>query len=384
MSVKYWGKSRFASLFALSCAFLMLFNCQQNDGNVSTFRIGMVLPLTGDLATYGQNAREGAELAIKLKGGLVTDNPKLTVRQIKLVVEDSQGQPQRAVSALRKLIDVDKVRVVVGEISSSSTLAMAPIANAAKVVVVSPAASAPSVTDAGEFIFRTWPSDTFEITRMSQYIRELDKNRIAVLAVNNDYGQAMLRNLRILLEGSSVQIVASELFPQDPTDLRTQITKIKGSSAELIYLIGYPGNAVLFLKQYRELGGKLPVIATSSFEDPIVLEQKSAVAEGVVFTSPMPPDAYATSSDEFKAEFKKQFGHEPGLVADNAFDAVYAILMAVNSKGLITGDAIRSGLLEIKGFPGASGAITFDKNGDIVKPAGLKVVHNGKFEWLQR
>lgn len=383
--LKKWAV--FSCLVCVVLVVVLMMGCQkagESDFQQKSFRIGAVLPLTGSLATYGQNARDGAQLAIEQLGAALIDDPDLRIKDISLLVEDSQGQPQTAVSALRKLIDLNKVTVVLGEISSSSTLAMAPIANSASVVLISPAASAPAVSEAGAFVFRTWPSDTFEVTRMSGYIKDIGKKNLAVLAVNNDYGQAMLRNLNMFLTESEVRVVATELFPQDPTDMRSQITKIKSSSAELIYLIGYPGDAVLFLRQYRELGVKLPVIATSSFEDPIVLSQQKGAAEGVVMTSPLPPDPSSTIADEFKESFTKRFGREPGLVADTAYDAVKAVLTAMQARKQTSGTEIRLGLLDIKGLAGASGAITFDENGDIVKPAGLKIVRSGKFEWLER
>jgi branched-chain amino acid transport system substrate-binding protein len=132
-------------------------------------RVGVVLPLTGDLAAYGNNAKDGIELAAQESNGPALGPQGISVR---LLVEDSKGDPQTAVSSLQKLITIDRVSCVIGDVASSPTLAMAPIANQNRVVLLSPAASSPKITKAGEFIFRDWPSDDFEASGMAEYVKE--------------------------------------------------------------------------------------------------------------------------------------------------------------------------------------------------------------------
>jgi branched-chain amino acid transport system substrate-binding protein len=342
-----------------------------------TIKIGAVLPLTGDLATYGQNARDGIELAkeeVNSKGGI----------KVEVVYEDSKGQPQAAVSAMQKLITVDKVSCIIGEVASSPTLAMAPIANQRKVVLLSPAASSPKITNAGEYVFRIWPSDDFEVSVMADYVNRKGYKRVAVLYVNNDYGKAMYEAFARKVKGYGVAVVAVEPFQQNATDLRTQLTKIKAAQPDAIYLISYPKETIVFLGQYRQLGLKVPVLSTSAFEDPQILKTQKAAAEGVVFTSPIPPDPKDQVVMAFRKNYKAKFGKEPGLVADYGYDALKLIVEAARLGGGTDGERIKRGLEKIKDFKGASGLINFDANGDVVKPSGLKTVKGGQFVWLYK
>ena len=362
---------------------VMLAGCQQKQTQQPprtqqrTVKIGAVLPLTGDLATYGRNAKEGIELAaeeVNLKGGI----------KVQVVYEDSKGQPQAAVSAVQKLITLDKVSCIIGDVASSATLAIAPIANQRKVVVLSPAASSPNITDAGEYIFRIWPSDDFEASVMADYVKRKGYTKVAVLYVNNDYGKAMFATFAKKIKNYGVAIAAVETFQQNATDLRAQLTKIKTVRPDALYLISYPKDTIVFLGQYRQLGLTIPILSTSAFEDPQILKTQKAAAEGVVFTSPIPPDPKEPVVAAFKKNYKAKFGKEPGLVADYAYDALKLLVEAVQLGGGIDGPSIKRGLEKVKDFKGASGLINFDANGDVVKPSGLKTVKDGQFVWLDK
>jgi branched-chain amino acid transport system substrate-binding protein len=333
------------------------------------------------LASYGSNAKDGIELAAK---ELNDSSSKTGGTAIRLVVEDSKGEPQQAVSALQKLVTVDRVSCVIGDVASSATLAMAPIANRNKVVLLSPAASAPAITTAGEFVFRDWPSDAFEASVMAGYMKEKPYRKIAVLFVNNDYGQAMLHSFTSLITSFGGSIVATESFQDNSTDLRAQITKLAAVHPEVVYLISYPKDTIVFLRQYTELGVHIPLVSTSSFQDPRILESEGATAEGVVFTSPIPPAKEDPVVAGFRASYVKMFGKDPGLVADYGYDALKLLAEAARISGGIDGEHLRSGLEKIKDFHGASGLINFDRNGDVLKAAGLKTVKDGKFVWLQQ
>ncbi len=347
-----------------------------------TLRVGVVLPLTGDLASYGKNAKDGIELAAQELNDMASKGGGGAVR-ISLVVEDSKGQPQPAVSAFQKLTTVDRVSCVIGDVATSSTLAIAPLANSSKVVLMSPAASAPAITDAGEFVFRVWPSDAFEASVVSDYLEKKPYRKIGVLYVNNDYGQAMLRIIGERLKTFGGAITDVEAFEQNTRDLRTQLSKLAAAAPEVIFLVSYPKDSITFLRQYAELGLQMPIVSTSSFEDPQILKEQGKVAEGVVFSSPLPADETDAVVGEFRKAYEAKYGKKPGLVADYGYDALRVLTEAAKLVGATDGEALRSGLGKIKDFHGASGLINFDKNGDVIKPAGLKTVRNGEYVWLK-
>jgi branched-chain amino acid transport system substrate-binding protein len=365
---------------ALCIASSIVAGCARRESGATqqtTLKIGAVLPLTGDLATYGQNAKEGIELAVE------EINSQGDIK-VQVVYEDSKGQAQAAVSAMQKLITVDKVSCIIGDVASSPTLAMAPIANQRKIVILSPAASSPNITAAGEFVFRIWPSDDFEASVMADYVKQKGYKKVAVLHVNNDYGKAMYEAFAKNVAKAGITIAAVETFQQNATDVRAQLTKIKAVQPDAIYLISYPKDSIVILGQYRQLGIKAPLLATSAFEDPQILEMQKEAAEGVVFTSPIPPDPKDQVVSTFRSKYRAKFGKEPGLVADYGYDALKLVVEAVRLGGGTDGQNIKRGLERVKDFKGASGLINFDANGDVVKPSGIKTVRDGQFIWLNQ
>lgn len=357
----------------------VIFVTRRLGENTDNITIGAVLPLTGDLASYGQNAHDG----IVLKAEQINAQGGIDGKHLKVLFEDTAGQPAQAVSALKKLLTVDKAIAIIGEISSSTTLAMAPVANKNAIILLSPAASAPEITDAGPYVYRIWPSDVFESSRMSEYVRSGLIRNIAILYVNNDYGKAMVKGFRYALGTKASEIILSEdNFDSNATDVRTQLSRIRSTKAEWIYLISYPKDSAIILRQMTELGLRTKILATSSFEDPLVLAASAQTVEGAIFTSPVPPASSNEVVAGFKMAYKKKFGKEPGLVADYGYDALGVLVEAIRTGGP-TREGVATGIKKQSAIQGASGIIKFDKNGDVLKPASMKTVKDGKYVWLQ-
>lgn len=344
----------------------------------SEITLGVILPLTGDGAKYGESARRAIDLAfseINTKGGI---NGKL----IRLIYEDSQGAPQKGVSALQKLITFDHVAAVIGDLFSSVTLAMAPLAERNRVVILSPTSSAPSITHAGDYIFRNCASDVFEGTVMAEAARDrLGIRTVAVLYINNDYGVGIADVFRKKFTAKGGSIVGEEAFAQGATDFRAQLTKIAFAHPEAIYLVGYK-ELGLVLKQIGELGIKAKLLSTVMFEDPEILRVAGPAAEGVIYSA----RAYDHQSDDpvirtFVSAFKARYGETPDIFAAYSYDAANIMVHAI-ALGGATGDGIKKALYATQNYKGVCGLTSFDENGDVSQPAFLKTVRGGKFVWL--
>lgn len=381
LSTQSWPLLLQIRLLLLLCALtfaLILPGCSKKaPEQPSTLTVSALLPLTGAAASYGQNALEGAQLALAEFNANAKNKGLPTVN---LAVEDSKGDPKDAVAAMQKLITLNHIQAVVGDVTSSATLAIAPIANANNVVVISPAASAPAISDAGDYIYRTWPPDTFEASVVADYINKGAFPRLAFLYVNNDYGQAITNYLRQHLR-KGIEIVAAETFLPSASNVRDQLAKIAASSPSAIFFVSYPKDTVTFLRQYGEMGMMMPLISVSAFEDTSVLKEVHKQAEGVVYSSPILSESETTT--KFKEAYKNKYRKDAGLVADTGYDAMKAILLAYERAKDPSGRALKHNLDGLV-FDGASGRIHFDEKGDVLKPAGLKTVRNGAFEWLEK
>ena len=338
-----------------------LFACAKKDSN--EIKIGAVLPLTGSAAVWGENAKMGMDLALQE----VNETGGVKGRKLKVVYEDSQSDAAKATSALQKLITTDKVQVVIGDIASSSVLAMAPIAEKAKVVLLSPGASNPDISKAGEYIFRNWQSDALEGDEDAKYAySQLGYRKVACLYVDNAYGTGLMNVFTKRFTELGGAILQCESFPQGSTDMRTQLSKIKQGKPDAIYMPGYPPEMAISLKQARELKMSLPFLSTQAFDDPKILELAGEAANGVVFSVPKPPDSSEKVVGDFIKKYKATYNKDPGVTSDTGYDAVKIISWAIQNGGE-TGPQIKDQLLKLKDFPGAAGSTTFDENGDVVR-----------------
>jgi len=357
---------------SLTIAGAVLPGCQPKG----EIKIGTVFPLTGDAAVYGESLKNGIELAkeeINAKGGIKG-------RMINVIYEDDVNVPSTGVSAFRKLVETQNVPVIIGGAGSSVALALAPIANEEKVVLLSPTATAPALTQAGKYFFRTWPSDNYDGGYMAKFAFEkLGLRKVSILYVNNDYGLGIANVFKDDFTKLGGEILNSESYELGATDVRAQLTKIKAQNPEAIYLPGYFKEFSVILRQIRELGIKSKILSVNSFYDPKLLEIAGDAAEGAIFTYPTyDPTSTEPIIKEFVEAYKAKYGKEPDAFAVQGYDALKIIAYAIEQEGY-SADDIQKGLAQIKDFPAVGGRTTFDENGDVIKPLRILSVENGEF-----
>ena len=341
----------------------------------SRIEIGAVLPLTGSAAVWGQNVKKGMDLAldqVNAAGGV-------RGRQLQVLYEDSEGLPRNSVSALTKLIDADGIQVAIGDVASSSVLSMAPIANARKVVILSPGASNPDISHAGPFVFRNWHSDAQEGVFLAEVaFNKLRMRQVSIIYVNNGYGKGLEEVFSKRFAEIGGKIRTSQAFDQGATDFRAQLTRIKSSGCDGIFMPGYPQEMPEVLKQAKELGITKQFLCPSAFEDQQTLNLAGPAAEGVIYDYPKQGDLSRPYVANFYKDYQRRYGTPPGALSDTGYDALMLIVQAMKTSGL-SGTEIQKGLRRIKNYPGVAGDTTFDEHGDIVKEFVLKTVKGGEF-----
>ena len=371
------------TLFLISV--LVLVSCSKNDDaeqkdattpQKTTIKIGVVLPLTGDGAAYGKKEKNGIELAIQ------ETNQALRDRNLEIipVYEDSQGVPAPAVAAFTKLIDIDKVVALIGGAFSSPTLAMVPIADKKKIVVLSPSASSPKLSGSSKYFFRVWPSDTAEGSVMAEVaITRLQLKKIAILYGNNDYGLGLKDVFAQKIKEQGGQIATIESYNEGDSDFRSQLTKIKSMDVDGIYMPGYYKEFAKILKQAKELGVDVQFMSCGTFHEPEILQIAGNAAEGVVFVQPyFDRNSEDPITKNFVTSYETQFGVEAGVYAAHGYDAA-KILGKIIIDGNQDSPSIHIALLEIRDFPGVTGKTTFIEGGDVVKQSRVMTVRHGDF-----
>lgn len=339
--------------------------------------IGHYGSLTGTTATFGISADEGIRLAvdeINKKGGVLG-------RKIRLVTEDTQSKPEEAVNAVQKLINQDKVVALLGEIASSRSLAAAPIAQRAKIPMLSPASTNPKVTKVGNYIFRACFIDPFQGPVMADFAMKSEKGpkakKIAVFYdVKNDYSIGLREVFIERVKANGGEIVADESFGEGDVDFRAQLNKIKGTNPEAIWVPGYYSEVALIARQARELGITVPLLGGDGWDDKNLAKISGGGINNCYFSNHYSAQDPSPAVQNFISTYKEKYdGKLPDAMAILGYDSMLLMADAIARAGSTEGPAIRAALAKTEGFAGAAGKITIDKDRNAQKPLViLKVV----------
>lgn len=324
-------------------------------GETGAITIGFIGPLTGDASSIGTVARTAAEIAVEeinAEGGI-------DGRLLAMVYEDGQCNAKAATNAANKLINIDKVPVIIGGACSTETAAFVPAAMQSKTVVFSYCSSAPSLSQAGEYFFRSYPSDAFQGKFAAEYIyNTLGARKVAIIYHISEWGTGVKTVFAERFRELGGEILGEEGTPQDGRDYRTQLSKIKGLGADLIYAPMYPEGSTVALKQAQELGITTRFFGADGWGDPKLQSDVSGRGD-FWFTEP-----YSPSVAEFQAKVLARTGGEQvPICVPNAYDNVKIIAQVMREVGTDPAK-IQAALGQVQ-YSGVSGSISFDQNGDL-------------------
>lgn len=335
-----------------------------------TIKIGVLLPLSGDLGAVGQKMLKGAQLAVEQinKAGGIAGRP------VELVVGDTETNPEKAASEAQRLINVEGVKVIIGAAASPSTLAVAPIANDAEVVVISPSSTSPKISDPesdpDNFVFRVVGSDSLQGMAMAAIANELGYTTAAIVVINNDYGRGLAQVINETFTEMGGQILGVIEYNPAAGDYLTDMEQVKAWNPEVVFFVCYPESGSKLLKDARTVGVEAKWIAAEGIVDPSMFEDPE-VAEymvGMYGTQPHSP-AESMFHQMFVQAHIEMFGEEPGIYADYTYDATMLAALAIAYAGDYNGTAIRDALFTVsKFFMGSTGPKPFDQYGDVDVP----------------
>ncbi len=348
--------------------------------STDTLLLGQVGSLTGSEATFGISGRNGIAMAVEeanAAGGV--KGKKLAVR-----VYDSQGRPEEAAQAATRLITQDKVLVLLGEAASSNSMAMAEKAQAAGVPMITPSSTNPAVTRKGDYIFRVCFIDSFQGYVMAKFARDhLKLNKVAVLQDNKSaYSVGLTDVFSRKFSEMGGAIVANESYSKSDTDFRAQLTAIKMTKPEAIFIPGYYTDVGIIARQARELGLTVPLLGGDGWESDKLFELGGEALEGSYYSNHYSVDNPDPLVQEFIAKYKAAYGGVPDSVAALAYDAARLAIDAMKRAPDLSGASIRDAIASTKDFPGVAGTINLDRNRDAVKQAVILKLEGGKTKFV--
>jgi branched-chain amino acid transport system substrate-binding protein len=345
-------------------------------------KVGVVLPLTGPIAAFGQTSKGGLDIAYeqnhKLKNG----------DTVKLIVLDDRGDKVEAATAVKRLLNKDGVAVILGEVASGNSMAMAPVAEKAKTPMITHASTNPRVTKGKKYVTRACFIDPFQGAVMAKYALDNGmKTAVVVTDAKQDYSVGLSKAFKKAYTAGGGKILKTVLINSGDKDFNAQVSTIKEANPSIIAFTGYYPEAALMVKQARAMGVNAPFIGADGVGFPELVKIGGKAAEGFMYTDHF--NEAAANSPEAKAyveAFHKKYNKPADSMGALAADAYGMILSAMNQcidEGKASDDkeCINDKLRHTKGYKGITGVININENGDAVKSAVINEVKNGKFEY---
>ncbi len=372
------NKKTFIILVAiiLIIAVIIGINLYQKQKEAGVVKIGVITPLTGPWATYGLATKQGLELALEV----INNSKDLNEFKIKLIYEDSKGEPKNAINAFKKLVNIDKVVAVIGGFRSSETLAMAPEAEKSKIVLFSASSTADEIKYAGDYIFRNVPSNNIQGQTAAHFVIDaLHKNTAAIFYQNDDYGKSLSEGFKSEFEKKGGRILITEVFEGGQTNFRDPIIKIKLKNPEVIFFPGNYQECGKILRQSKELALNSIFVGGDGAYSTDLIKIAGDAAEGSFYTIMSLGEGLADSLvSDFKIKFKEKYGKYVDVYAAYAYDALLTLVMAIKKSGADP-DKIKNALYKIK-YIGITGLNEFDEFGEVKKFYSIYVIKNKNFE----
>jgi branched-chain amino acid transport system substrate-binding protein len=341
----------------------------------SSVKFGATFPLSGEVASYGQKAKRGLELAVEernAKGGLLG-------RVISIDFQDDRNDKKDAVSIMTKFATIDKLPVVFGSAGSGCTMAIAPIATRNRVVLVSPVSSSAQLsTDGGPFFFRTVPADDVQAELLANWVHAAGKRRVVVIFTNNSWGKPLADGFSARFQVLGGEVVTSEGVAEGTSDFRTLLAKVKTlRGVDAIVSPTYPKEGGIFVKQFKEARLTLPLFGGDNWGSPEFRTIAGSAAEGVYYTAPA--ESKSPAFADFAARYHAKYGEDPDVFGAYSYDAAAAVFKAVEATQNLDPVGLRDALHKVS-FMGVSGEIAFRADsGDLRSEAySRKTITNGQ------
>ena len=343
-------------------ALLALTSCGAKETN--EIKIGGIFPLSGAVAVYGVECKNGIDLAIEEINAAGGINGKNVV----LISEDDEGNPDKTVNAYQKLTSKDGAKIIIGSLTSGCTQAITNRAQAQKVVQIAPAATAPAITDAGDYIFRACFIDPFQGRVGGKFSAEtLNAKTAAILYdTGNDYSVGLTENFEAAFTQAGGKIVAKEAYTTNDKDFNAQLTKIKSANPDVVYLPDYYNVVALIAKQLRAQGIEAPIVGADGWDG--ILGNSSAEVLNGFYSNHYATDSTDPAVQAFVKKFNDKYSKDPNSFAALGYDSVYILKDAIIKAGSDDATAVKEALKATNGDY-VTGHLTFAEKRNPIKSA---------------
>ncbi len=342
-------------------------------------KVGVIMPLTGAIAGYGQMTKKGIDLANEMSHTLKNKDV------VKLVYVDNAGDKAQSANAANKLISKDNVVAIVGALTSSNSLVVAPIVKKAKVGTVAPVATNPKVTKANPYMSRACFIDPFQGKVGAKFaLKELGaKTATVVIDKSQAYSAGLAKEFIKAFEKNGGKVVKKVFITSGDKDFKAVLSTIKAANADVTYVPIYTPEMALLAKQATSLGVKTKFIGGDGLSDPTLRKVAKDAANGIMYSDHFNEAAAPTkTSKDFIASYHKKYNQEVPSFAANGADSYLIIFNAMNKcKDPSDRECVAQNIIKTKKLEGVTGYITIPKSGNPSKSAVINEIVDGKIKY---
>jgi len=350
-----------------------------------TIKIGAILAVTGPAANLGGPEARTLEMLVQeinKKGG-IKGNP------VELVIKDSSGSPEKAISFAKQLIDEDKVFAIIGPSTSGETMKVKTLAEDGKTILFSCAAAEAIVKPVGKYVFKSPQNDSHAVRKIYEHMQKTGISRIGVVSSNTGFGKAGKDQLEKLAPEYGITIVANEVYDKEATDLTAVVTKLKAAGVQAFVNWSIEPAQAIVIKNARQIGLEIPIFQSHGFGNIQYAKAAGPAAEGVIFPAGRLLVAESLPADnkqkavllKYKKDYETHTHEDASTFGGHAYDAFMILAKAIETAGLDK-EKVRSAIENTQGFVGTAGIFNFsaqDHNGLAIDAFAMLTVKNGKF-----
>jgi branched-chain amino acid transport system substrate-binding protein len=360
---------------AIAISMILSVACVQKGGNTNGttaptgdgIKVGVYGDTSGATSSFGQSTKNGIQLAfeeINAAGGI-------NGKKLEMVFEDDQGTPEKAKTVISKLISQDKVVAVLGEVASSNSLAAAPVAQEAKIPMITPSSTNPKVTEVGDYISRVCFIDPFQGSVMAKFAANTLKAKTAAILGDNssDYSKGLTKFFEEEFVKLGGKVITKQTYAQKDQDFKGQLTQMRDQKPDVIYIPGYYGEVGIIARQARELGMTMPLLGGDGWDSPELWKLGGASLKNAYISNHYSADNPAPEIQNFVKSYKLKFGVDPDSLAALAYDSAKVLANAIKVAGGTESAKLKDAINATKEYPGVTGKITLDGSRNAIKPA---------------
>jgi branched-chain amino acid transport system substrate-binding protein len=372
--------------FAAAAAFLL--GAAHARAGLEPLRIGAVLAVTGPASFLGAPEARTLQMLVQdlnSQGGVAG-------RKVELVLKDTGGDPAKAVSFTKQLMEEEQVFAIIGPATSGESIAIKPIVEEGKTLLLSCAAAEVIVNPVAAHVFKVAPKDSFAAEMIFRRMKKMGVRRIGFLSSNTGFGKGGKEHVERLAPAHGIEIAVSEVYDKAATDLTAEVTKLKAAKVQAILNWSIEPAQAIVIKNARQLGLAVPIFQSHGFASIQYAKAAGAAAEGVIFpasrivVADALPEGHPQKAvvSAYKKGYEGRFEEDVSTFGGHAHDALMILVRAVREAGLDR-EKVRAAIENMKGFVGTAGVFNFtpaDHNGLALDAFEMLTVKDGRFAVL--